>query len=562
MMKNQTKLFGISILLIFSLLIFTNIGMACFNPTDSFATEVALNKPSITYDLSGIKQSKDVTVIEKEKEESPDDVVEEVHREEVVPKPIEIITIEDEGEEKPQRSEEPSFEDYIETNAIIYRSHYNKDVAVALMEEEWEGQKYLDVKIQVPTKRVHKRMDYVEIVSIADVDIASLDINASEELGWSSKVSGGGCYYNEQLDKEICRDSYRLDKGDAHIYLTSEGRVSTEKTEVRITVDNTRAIKTEMYFNEKCSWVSPELKYSCCFECDKAFSKSAIDVGQEMAMCGKFSTAQPLSEKCKAFFENNPMSVSACQKPLELGLCEMVIGYYYDVKYDGCCAVSGCKYIPEIIPFKTQEECEANCKKEVGYQIAEVLVKIGFSKDIEEALQIVKNNAEQKINEWEDLESAMDIDPEGFDWKTALMVELEWLRSNSVISGLTDDDIYGIIKVADKGTAGWNSKIRYFKGEWVQGITEEMSEETGVYMLRAGIDCGGFPAGLLPEEVPGGVPAPYESVPDNQLPFSGVVTIAYHEKALTVGVIVIIALIVGIVGFVLKKKIGGERQKK
>ncbi|MBE9512393.1 MAG: hypothetical protein IMY71_16090, partial [Bacteroidetes bacterium] len=72
MMKNKTKTFGIGILLIFSLLIFSNISMACFNPTDSFATEVALNKASITYDLSGIKQSEDVTVIEKEKEESPD----------------------------------------------------------------------------------------------------------------------------------------------------------------------------------------------------------------------------------------------------------------------------------------------------------------------------------------------------------------------------------------------------------------------------------------------------------------------------------------------------------
>ncbi len=159
-MKNKTKIFGIG-LLIFSLLIFPNIGMACFNPTDSFATEVALNKPSITYDLSWIKQSKDVTVIEKEKEESPD-VVEEVHREEVAPKPIEIITIEEEGE-KPKRSEEPSFEDYIETTTIIYRSHYNKDVAVALMVEEWEGQKYLNVKIQVPTKFVTRSHSEIRI---------------------------------------------------------------------------------------------------------------------------------------------------------------------------------------------------------------------------------------------------------------------------------------------------------------------------------------------------------------------------------------------------------------
>ena len=155
----KSKIIGISILLILCLLLFTNIGMACFNPTDSFATGVALNKPSITYDLSGIRQSKDVMVIEKEEEERHN-IVEEVHREEVVPKPIEIIAIE-EGEGEPKRGKEPSFEDYLKTNAIIYRSHYDKDIAVALTEEEWGDQKYLDVKIQVPTKFV--RSTYSEI---------------------------------------------------------------------------------------------------------------------------------------------------------------------------------------------------------------------------------------------------------------------------------------------------------------------------------------------------------------------------------------------------------------
>ena len=48
-----------------------------------------------------------------------------------------------------------SFEDYLEMGAIIYRSHYNKDVAVVLTEEEQEVKKYLDVKIQVPTKFVY-----------------------------------------------------------------------------------------------------------------------------------------------------------------------------------------------------------------------------------------------------------------------------------------------------------------------------------------------------------------------------------------------------------------------
>jgi len=544
MMKNKNKIFGLSLLLIFSLLIFPNIGMACFNPTDSFATEVALNKPFMTYDLSGIKQSKEVKVIEKEKSH---DIVEGVHKEETAPKPI-IIK---EGVSK--KGNEPSFENYF-GSATIYRSHYNKDVAVVLTEEEWADQKYLDIKIQVPTKRVHKKMDYVEIVSIANVDIASFDINASEDLGWDYKISGGGCYHNEELDKQICRDSYSLDKGNIHIYLTSEGRVSTEKTEVRIIIDNTKELKTDIEFNEKCSWVNIEkLKNSCCIECKNAFSKTPIGVGPEVAMCGKFSRGQPMNTNCKLFFEDNPMSVSACQSYLETAICDMIVGYYYDSKKDECVVLDGCEK-PAGTPFNSLEECETNCKKEAGYQIAEVLVKIGFSKDIKESLQIVKNNAEHKINEWEDLESAISInpeyfdwelwealesaidDPKGFDWKTALMVELEWLRDNNVIGGLTDDDIYGIIKVANKGTAGWNSKIRYFNGEWVQGITEEMSEETGMYMVKSLGSCGGFPI---------------DTLPNNQ---QSSTDISKTENVFIIGVIVVIALIVSIIGFVLYKK--------
>jgi len=442
-MKNKTKLFGISILLIFSLLIFTNIGMACFNPTDSFATEVALNKPSITYDLSGIKQSKDVTVIEKEEEESPDDVVKVVHREEVVPKPIEIITIEEEGEEKPQRSEEPSFEDYIETNAIIYRSHYNKDVAVALMEEEWEGQKYLNVKIQVPTKFV--KSSYPEI---------KIDLEGLPPI-------------TQEVDKE---------------YLESFG------------------------YQVEGSFQAGRLK--------SVLKKGNIDIAV--------------------------WSISDIEEEED------------DDEDDD----EGGEKKRSFSGLSIRVENQTTLTPELEEEFKNVLEAYGLNPDL-------WNQAEIKTETREDVDlaPAIDIDLDSFDWGLALRTELEWLRNNIVISGLTDDDLDGIAKVADKGTAGWNSKIRYYKGEWVQGITEEM-EETGMYRLRAGIDCGGFPAGLLPEEVPGGVPAPYESVPDNQLPFFGVVTIAYHEKAPIVGFVVIIALIVGIVGFVLKKKIGGERQKK
>ena len=389
MMKNKTKIFGMGLLLIFSLLIFPNICMACFNPTDSFATEVALNKPSLTYDLSGIKQSKDVTVIEKEKEESPD-VVEEVHREEVVPKPIEIITIEDEGEEKPQRSEEPSFEDYIETDAVIYRSHYDKDIAVALMEEEWEGEKYLDVKIQVPTKFV--RSTYPEI----RVDLGSLppitqvvDNKYLESLGY--QVEGG------------------VQSGHLKSLL----------------------IKEDM---DIAVW---------------SFSNSEEEEDDEESQ-----------EKRKSF--------------------------------------SG---------FSIRVKNQSSLTPELEEELKNVLKAYGLNPGFLDQAEV-----RTKIREDVDLAPAIDIDLDTFDWGLALRTELEWLRSSSVISGLTDEDLDGIAKVAEKGTAGWNSKIRYFKGEWVQGITEEMSEETGMYMVRSLGGCGGFPIDLLPEEVPSGVEATDEEI--------------------------------------------------
>ena len=388
MMKNKTKTFGIGILLIFSLLIFSNISMACFNPTDSFATEVALNKASITYDLSGIKQSEDVTVIEKEKEESPD-VVEEVHREEVVPKPIKIITIEEE-EGEPKRSKEPSFEDYIENDAVIYRSHYDKDVAVALTEEEWEGEKYLDVKIQVPTKFV--RSTYPEI----RVDLSGLppitqvvDNKYLESLG------------------------YQVEGGVQSGHLKS----SLIKEDVDIAV-----------------W---------------SFNNSEEEEDDEESQ-----------EKRKSF--------------------------------------SG---------FSIRVKNQRSLTPELEEELKNVLKAYGLNPGFLDQAEV-----RTKIREDVDLAPAIDIDLDTFGWRLALRTELEWLRSSSVISGLTDEDLDGIAKVAEKGTAGWNSKIRYFKGKWVQGITEEMSEETGIYMLRAGIDCGGFPAGLLPEEAPSGVEATDEEV--------------------------------------------------
>lgn len=429
-MENKTKIFGIGILLIFSLLFFSNISMACFNPTGSFATEVALNKPSITYDLSGIKQSKDVTVIEKEKEESPD-IVEEAHREEVSkPAPVTPAEV---HTELPDERIESSFDDYLETSAIIYRSHYNKDVAVALMEEEWEGQKYLDVKIQIPTKFVY-----------------------------------------------------------------------SSHSELRIRLDNLPPITKEV---------------------NQEYFKS---LGYQVE--GGFQSGRLKSSLIKENIEIAVWSFSDIEEEED-----------DDEKSEKRGTFSG---------FSIRVRNQSTLTPELEEEFKNILEAYGFNSDVLSQAEMTPRTIQDV-----DLAPAIDIDLDTFDWGQALRIELDWLQNNNVISGLTDSDLNGIEKVADKGTAGWNSKIRYFKGEWVQGITEEMSEETGMYMLRSLGGCGGFPVGLLPEEVPNEV---IIAIPYPEAHWS----IAYREKALIIVAVVIIALIVGIVGFVLKKKMGGERQKK
>jgi hypothetical protein len=57
---------GLGVLVILGILILSNTASACSNPTDSFATEVLLNKPGVSYNLSGMIESDDVIVKTKE----------------------------------------------------------------------------------------------------------------------------------------------------------------------------------------------------------------------------------------------------------------------------------------------------------------------------------------------------------------------------------------------------------------------------------------------------------------------------------------------------------------
>ena len=389
MMKRTTH--GLGALTVLSILILANTASACYSPTDSFATEVLLNKPGVSYNLFGIIESDNVIVKTKE-------VPVESEKIDGVPTPQAIIIPENNSTviTGTVSAGEP-VETRTELDAIIYRSHYNPDVAVILSEDciytegEWDDTKHISVKIQIPTKDVHKSMPYVRIELTEDVNAATLDIDASADLGWDAEISGGGRWTAED-GKRHTMNFYSLRKGDIRIDVKPAGRMSLEETEVCVAVND----------------------------------------------------ATSLGEDTKG-------------------------------------------------------------------EITDVLVAIGFfeSTDIIDDTAIVSN-----IREWDDLESAIGIAADDFDFGAAMKTELEHLRGVGVIVGLTDTDVDEIASVCVRGAAGFNSRIVYEDGAWLT-----YRETENLVQLVKLADCGGFPVTELPGDSASSVPtestthAPTPTVP-------------------------------------------------
>jgi len=431
------------VLAILIILILSGTASACVNPTDSFATEVLLNKPGVSYNLSGMIGSDDAIVKMREVPVgSPD-----------TPEPQMVVI----NSDRNVTTIDPNpVETRTELDRIIYRSHHNPDVAVIISEDqipingEWNDDKHLSVRIQVPTKEVHKIMPVVEIKLAGNRAIADIDLNASAEYGWTmiGCERKGAC----TLEKDNIRININSELGyppildDEDLNLSPEERKEmkeryremelrgeiTPTTHLSIAIENAETLEVrKMADDERCNWQPP-----------------GVDV---------------------------------------LGGCEQEVGYYYDKRY-GCICLSGC-VTPAGIPFDSSEECEAVCGRGDGDEIAEVLVAIGFFEDYEEALSEI-SNWKRKTSEWDDLEPA--IDTSGFNCVTALLVELGWLSKNGVIENLTERDVHGMCKVAHQGTAGFNSRIVYEDGEWIP------YRETGNPVLLKLADCGGFPITELP----------------------------------------------------------------
>ena len=119
--------YGFSASMILGILILSSTASACVNPTDSFATEVWLNKPGVSYNLSGMIESDDVIVKTKEvpiRKTGPTEGV-PTPRAIMIPGNNSTVVIGTISAGEP-------VETRTELDQIIYRTHYNPDVAAIL----------------------------------------------------------------------------------------------------------------------------------------------------------------------------------------------------------------------------------------------------------------------------------------------------------------------------------------------------------------------------------------------------------------------------------------------
>jgi len=232
-------------------LIFVGVALACANPTDSFATEVLLNNPDISYDLSGIAQAEGVTLQMGEVAPSAGEIVTVE-----APKPQQAVT----GQEiaPPEEGETQT-----EIEAIIYRSHYDPRVAVILSESGIgpEAREHLSVRIQIPTQEVHGSAPLVEMRLVGPMDVASLDVEQAQALGWEVHVSGTGSWTvgggdaegndDEEAERpgegrQVSRNVYTLRKDNLLVHIMPAGRTSLTETEVEVTVNDAASLSDEV----------------------------------------------------------------------------------------------------------------------------------------------------------------------------------------------------------------------------------------------------------------------------------------------------------------------------
>ncbi len=79
------------------------------------------------------------------------------------------------------------------------------------------------------------------------------------------------------------------------------------------------------------------------------------------------------------------------------------------------------------------------------------------------------NELDENMSVMRSVDFALDsnINRDKFDLKSAMKTELEWLKANGIVVGITAQDINDISSISEAGMAGWNSRTVYSKGSWL-----------------------------------------------------------------------------------------------
>jgi hypothetical protein len=84
------------------------------------------------------------------------------------------------------------------------------------------------------------------------------------------------------------------------------------------------------------------------------------------------------------------------------------------------------------------------------------------------------------------------------EWGDAMKTELQWLISNRVISGLSNDDVETLSTLSPYAWGEHNYKSRWYTDGWTLGVTEEMINANYTYEYQGLPNCDGFDSSVLP----------------------------------------------------------------
>lgn len=185
-------------------------------------------------------------------------------------------------------------------------------------------------------------------------------------------------------------------------------------------------------------------------------------------------------------------------------------------------------------------------------EISKIFDGIGFPTTFKNLLPQFKSHLEN-IEEI-DLESTLGILSDDFNWFEAMKMELEFLRNNRVLTGLSDQDIEDIATLAKDAVGEHNFRGRYYDGNWIQGISEEMIEAGITQSFSVDPSCDEFSPSILPSG----------SVMDFNAGFNPIEIISessYEGAAIRIGLIVIGLLIAGVYLLNRQKQLNKKKEK-